>query len=553
MSDWKLKPHPTLAAPEGPVLVVVLDGVGEGPHDEYDAVHTAQTPTLDELRTRAGRYRQLRAHGRAVGLPSDGDMGNSEVGHNALGCGRVVMQGASLVDAALEDGSIFESPGFAHLEERFTAGGTLHLIGLLSDGGVHSRFDQLAALLDGAAERGAKKVRLHVLTDGRDVPDGTAGRFAKDLEDKLAELREAGVDARIASGGGRMVVTMDRYEADWSIVERGWRAHVLGDGRGFSSMHAALETMRSENAELTDQTFPPFVITDEFGAPVGPVEDGDAVCCFNFRGDRVIEISRAFEEKGFKAFDRVRVPHVHYAGMMEYDGDLHVPKHFLVPPPAIDRTSGEWLAKNAVRTFACSETQKFGHVTYFWNGNRSGTFDDELERYVEIESDRISFDKAPAMKAEEIVRETCAALRSGEHDLLRINIANGDMVGHTGNLEATVSAMETVDRVLKELLDVVDEVGGRYLVTADHGNADDMAMRDKSGAPKTKEGGVVARTSHTLSPVPAFIGGAGLPEGARFRDDLPDAGLANVTATFVNLLGFAAPDEWEPGLVEVPS
>jgi 2,3-bisphosphoglycerate-independent phosphoglycerate mutase len=547
--DWTLQRHPQLSGRQGPVCVIVLDGVGVGSGDELDAVARANTPTLDRLRAQPSRWRTVRAHGRAVGLPTDADMGNSEVGHNALGAGRVVQQGAALVDQALADGALFASEGWRTLVDRFTSGGTLHLIGLLSDGGVHSRLDQLVGLLDGAAESGARRVRLHVLTDGRDVPDATAPLYLDQLEAKLVALRAQGVDARVASGGGRMFVTMDRYEADWSIVERGWRAHVLADARGFSSAKQALETFRAEDPGVTDQSYPPFVVVED-GAPVGAIEDGDAVCCFHFRGDRVIEISRAFTEAAFAAFERERVPDVNYAGLLQYDGDLKIPPRYLVEPPQIDRTAGEYLVHNDTRTFACSETQKFGHVPYFCNGNRSGRFDDERETYVEIDSDRVSFDQTPAMKAREIAAATVDALRSGKHDLVRINFANGDMVGHTGKLEATIAAVEVVDAALADVLAAVDEVNGRFVVVADHGNADDMAMRDKSGAPRHKDGEIVPRTSHTLAPVPCAVGGAGLPDGVVLRDDLPEAGLANVTATYLELLGFVAPADFEPSLLK---
>lgn len=548
----KLRPHPTLK-PQGPVAVIVLDGVGLGRGDEYDAVKLARTPNLDRLLADQDRFCALKAHGTAVGLPTDDDMGNSEVGHNALGAGRVVLQGAALVDNALADGSLFEGQGWRYLKERFGAGGTLHLLGLLSDGGVHSRLDQLFLLLDGAVRHGAKRVRLHVLTDGRDVPDNTAPKYATLLEDKLRSLREQGVDARIASGGGRMHVTMDRYEADWRIVERGWRAHVHGDARRFPSMLAALESFRHEDERVTDQSYPPFVVVGDDGEPLGRITDGDAVCCFNYRGDRVIEISRAFEEgPGFKAFDRGGVPDVHYAGMMEYDGDLHIPKHYLVEPPLIEGTSGEHLAASGVRTFAVSETQKFGHVTYFWNGNRSGKFDDALETYEEIESDRISFDEAPAMKAREIAEAAARALRSGQYDFVRMNFANGDMVGHTGHLEATIRSLEAVDEALGVVLAAVDEANGRFIVTADHGNADDMAMRKKDGTPDRDQAGhVVPKTSHTLAKVPFAVGGKGLPRSVGVRRDLEEPGLANVTATFINLLGFEAPEGYEESLLRV--
>jgi 2,3-bisphosphoglycerate-independent phosphoglycerate mutase len=552
MSDpWHLADHPEFSPVKGPLLFVVMDGVGVGPADEWDAVAKARTPTLDAMGQNARHFRTLKAHGRAVGLPSDGDMGNSEVGHNALGCGRIVLQGASLVDRALGSNSLFEGAGWQYLKERFGDGqGALHFIGLLSDGGVHSRQDQLEKILDGAAKDGARKIRMHILLDGRDVPDQSAHHFVQRLEDKLASLQKMGVDAKIASGGGRMFVTMDRYEADWTIVERGWKAHVLGQAEAFPSAQAAIEAFRNRVAGQSDQHLPPFVV-EENGAPVGRIQDGDAVCMFNFRGDRAIEITRAFEAETFTAFDRQRKVDVHYAGLMEYDGDLHIPAHYLVEPPTIERTSGEYLVHNGLRTFACSETQKYGHVTYFWNGNRSGTFDEALERYHEVPSNPPPFDQKPEMRAEAIAEAACQALRSKQYDQVRVNLANGDMVGHTGNLSATIQAVEAVDAALAQMLDCLHEVEGSFLVTADHGNADDMAQRNKDGSPKrNQDNRVLPKTSHTLSPVPVFVGGPGLPEGIRFREDQPEAGLANLTATMLNLMGKKAPTEWEPSLLK---
>ena len=270
---------------------------------------------------------------------------------------------------------------------------------------------------------------MHILTDGRDVPDGSSVRFVEELEEVLKSL-PAGVDAKIASGGGRMRVTMDRYEADWKIVERGWKAHVLGEApHSFKDAKTAVETLRgSGDAAVSDQWLDPFVIVDDAGVPVGTVEDGDAVVLTNFRADRVIEISKAFEYADFTAFDRVRWPKTRFVGMMQYDGDLKLPARYLVPPPAITRVSGELLAASGVSTFACSETQKFGHVTFFWNGNRSGYFDESLETYVEIPSDAVPFNEAPDMKAREITEAGKEALLSKKFKMVRINYANPDMV-----------------------------------------------------------------------------------------------------------------------------
>ncbi|XP_057453607.1 2,3-bisphosphoglycerate-independent phosphoglycerate mutase [Lotus japonicus] len=551
-SQWKLNDHPKL--PKGKqIAMVVLDGWGEAKPNEYNCIHTAETPTMDSLKNGAPeRWRLVKAHGKAVGLPTDDDMGNSEVGHNALGAGRIYAQGAKLVDIALESGSIYEGEGFKYIKECFETG-TLHLLGLLSDGGVHSRLDQLQLLLKGVSERGVKRIRCHILTDGRDVLDGSSVAFVETLEDDLAKLREKGIDARIASGGGRMNVTMDRYENDWSVVKRGWDAQVLGEAsHKFTSALEAVKTLRAE-PKANDQYLPPFVIIDESGKPVGPIVDGDAVVTLNFRADRMVMIAKALEYENFDKFDRVRVPKIHYAGMLEYDGELKLPRHYLVSPPLIERTSGEYLVNNGIRIFACSETVKFGHVTFFWNGNRSGYFNPAMEEYVEIPSDSgITFNVKPKMKAVEIAEKARDAILSKKFDQVRVNLPNSDMVGHTGDIEATVVACKAADEAVKMILDAIEQVGGIYVVTADHGNAEDMVKRDKSGNPQLdKNGKIQILTSHTLEPVPLAIGGPGLSAGVRFRSDVPTGGLANVAATVINLHGFEAPSDYETTLIEV--
>jgi 2,3-bisphosphoglycerate-independent phosphoglycerate mutase len=295
MSGWTLG-RGRFAAVPGPVLVVVMDGVGLGADDEGNAFRLARTPVLDGLIARS--CVPLAAHGTAVGLPSDADMGNSEVGHNALGSGRVVSQGASLVNDAVESGRLFRGETWRWLVDGVKASGEpLHFIGLLSDGNVHSHDTHLHAMLRHAAGEGVPRARVHILLDGRDVGETTALDYVDRLERVLAEINASGGhDYRIASGGGRMKVTMDRYEADWGMVEEGWHLHVLGEGRRFASAHEAIETFRDENHGVTDQFLPGFVIADQSG-PVGPIEDGAGVVLFNFRGDRAIELTRASSPK----------------------------------------------------------------------------------------------------------------------------------------------------------------------------------------------------------------------------------------------------------------
>ncbi len=536
---------------KGPVLTIVMDGVGIAPAGPTNAVSRAYTPTLDGLLASRPTV-ALKAHGTAVGLPSDDDMGNSEVGHNALGAGQVFAQGAKLVTQSIESGKIFESKTWRDLIANVKSNGsTLHFLGLFSDGNVHSHIDHLKAMIIKAKSEGISKVRIHVLLDGRDVGETSALDYVVPFEAFLADLRDESFDIAIASGGGRMKITMDRYEADWSMVERGWKTHVLGEGRTFSSAEEAITAYRAESGVI-DQDLPPFVIAKD-GAPVGTIEDGDSVIFFNFRGDRSIEISRAFDSENFDKFDRVRFPRVIYAGMLEYDGDLHIPSRYLVSPPEITNTLGEYLAGTGIKQLAISETQKYGHVTYFWNGNKSEKFSEELETYIEIPSDVVPFEQRPWMKCAEITDKLIECLESGEYKYLRVNFPNGDMVGHTGSLEATICSMEALDLQLARILRVVDKLGGVAIITADHGNADEMAELDKkTKAPKLNaDGSYKAKTSHTLNKVPCILYDATGEGKIKLKADNGEFGLSNVAATVVNLLGYEAPQMWDASLVEI--
>ena len=524
----------------GPVVMVVMDGLGIAPQTEQNGVFTAHTPTLDNLFNEQ-LYTELKAHGTAVGLPTDGDMGNSEVGHNALGAGRVFSQGAKLVDEAIESGAIFGGKAWQQVLEIATAGGTIHFIGLLSDGNVHSNVAQLNKLLDECVTADIRKVRFHILLDGRDVDQKSALSYTRPLEKKLATYNADGKDYQIASGGGRMVTTMDRYNADWSVVERGWKAHVLGEGRFFASATEAVETYYAEDPEMTDQYMDAFVIAND-GEAVGTIEDGDVVICFNFRGDRAIEISRAFEEDNFSEFDRVRQPEIFYAGIMEYDGDAHIPKNYLVEPPVIDATLGEYLCASEISSYAISETQKFGHVTYFWNGNKSGYINERLEKYDEILSDKITFDQRPWMKAAEITDKVIEEIIKSERKFIRLNYANADMVGHTGIPLAVQIAVEAVDLCLARLLSAIKKAGGIAVISADHGNADCMWTE--------KNGKRLPMVAHTLSPVPCIIKDYS-GENSFEMTALENPGLANVAATLCVLLGLEPPEEYEPSLVKM--
>ena len=518
-----------------PVVLVIMDGVGRGDGGAGDAVSVANTPTLDRLFSTCS-YTWLKAHGSAVGLPSDEDMGNSEVGHNTLGCGQVFSQGAKLVGESIENGNLFQSRTWQALRDNCLQGGkTMHFLGLLSDGNVHSNISHLIALLKQARKEDIKNVRCHILLDGRDVPATSALQYVEELENVLASLCDAEHSYKIASGGGRMKVTMDRYEANWPMVEEGWKTHVQGLGRQFADAKTAIETYRAETGCI-DQDLPAFVIAED-GRPVGPIANGDSVILFNFRGDRAQEISLAFDRKDFDKFDRGDYTGVKFAGMLQYDGDLNIPENYLVEPPVITNTLTEVLCANGIREYALSETQKFGHVTYFWNGNRSGKVSEELEEYEEIPSDVIPFEQAPAMKAVEITETMVEKMASKKFDFLRCNFPNGDMVGHTGAMDAVVTAMEYVDAGLEKILEAADKYGYAVCITADHGNADQMT--------EVSKGKVSVRTAHSLNPVPFII----YDPDTKYEIKDGEYGLSNVAATVAKMLDVEVPSCWMASMI----
>ena len=536
--------------PAGPLVFIVLDGVGIGRRDRYDAVASAETPALDDLR-RVGITRTLRAHGTAVGLSSDADMGNSEVGHNTLGAGRIFDQGAKQVDKAIESGLIFEGDWRDLVSRVKTHHSTMHLIGLLSDGNVHSSIAHLFTIISRAQSDGVSNLRVHVLLDGRDVPDFSALTYVERLENFLKSINDRhDVDFQIASGGGRMSTTMDRYGANWAIVEAGWKAHVLGIATPATSAREAIESARTNTSGISDQDLPPFTVVDDRGEPVGPIVDGDAVLVFNFRGDRAIEITRALTEgASFTFFNRVRIPKIAFAAISQYDADLNMPEHFLVTPETVPGTASEHLAASGVSQFACAERQKFGHITYFWNGNRAGKFNEALETYVEIPSDQVPFQTKPEMKSKETADAIIDAIESHRYQFIRANFAGGDMVGHTADLGATERAIVAIDKALGRVAKATRDAVGCLVITADHGNAEDMAERDENGDPILRpDGSVAMKTSHSLNPV-EFLLVDYAKRTIQFRDDLPRAGLANVASSLIELLGYLAPSEYEPSLL----
>lgn len=522
-----------------PVVLIVMDGVGENPSEYGNAVKAAYTPCLDNLKNTCP-YTTIKAHGTAVGLPTDDDMGNSEVGHNALGCGQIYAQGAKLVNESIESGKMFSSDVWNELINQCKReNSTLHFLGLLSDGNVHSNISHLIKMIFAAKNDGIKKCRIHILLDGRDVPATSALLYVNQLETVLNEVNKDGNDFKIASGGGRMKITMDRYEANWSMVQLGWETHVLGLGRQFPSATEAINTLREETNAI-DQDLPPFVIAEN-GNAIGKICDKDSVILFNFRGDRALEISKAFENNEVP-FNRPKKPEVLYAGMLQYDGDLNIPSKYLVSPPDIKNTLSELLVNNNCPQYAVSETQKYGHVTYFWNGNRSEKFNAELETFEEVPSDVVPFEQRPYMKAAEVTDKIIEAINSKKYGFIRANFPNGDMVGHTGSFQAAKIAVETVDLCLSRIVEAVNNNNCYLIITADHGNADEMYEKKKKETDPVKP-----KTAHTLNKVPFILYD---PEKRSFNIKNGEFGLSNIAATVAFLLNITKPDCWEESIVE---
>ena len=517
---------------KGPVVLVVMDGVGLSDNEKYNAVKQAHLETLHSLMEKYPTAK-LGAAGEYVGIPKD-DMGNSEVGHNAMGAGEIVLQRSAAVENDVNTGEIFNTKTWLDIIERIHQNNsTLHFMGIFSDGNVHSNISHLEKMMAQAQKDGIEHIRVHTLIDGRDVPPHSEPKYIQRLEKFVHELGDP--DYKIASGGGRMVITCDRYENDWGMVEKGWHTHVLGEGRQFASATEAIETFRKETKDLQDQYMPAFVIAKD-GEPIGKIQDGDAVVYIDFRADRAIEMAQAFTYNDFPHFDRVKRPDVYFAGMTEYNEDLHVPEHVLVSSPVFKHTLTKHLASRGKKQYAISETVKFGHITYYFNGNSyevpEGEVEEEVPSYLE------PFDTRPWMKSAEITDKLLAAIESQKYDFLRINYPGGDMVGHFADMEATITAMEAIDISLKRIVDAVNKLGGITVITADHGNAEELA--DADGTPKT---------SHTTNRVPCIFVDE-TDNASKYRLSKGDRGLANLASTIAMLLGEEPDEAWLPSIIE---
>lgn len=494
-----------------PALLVILDGFALGEPGPGNAVRAARTPVLDELLAR-WPHTTLGASGRAVGLP-DGQMGNSEVGHLNMGAGRVVYQELTRIDLAIEDGSFFENEELVGAIEGAVADGrAVHLMGLVSDGGVHSHQRHLYALLRLAADLGARDVLVHCFLDGRDTPPESGRGYVAALEREMAVV-----------GVGRVATVMGRYYAmdrdnRWERIERAWRAIVLAEGPCAESADAAVASSYARG--ITDEFVEPTVV----GEP-RPVEPGDAVVFFNFRPDRARELTRAFVDPAFSGFERPVRPSVRFVCLTEYDPTIPAPIAF--PKCLPEHVLADVLAEHGLRQLHIAETEKYAHVTFFFNGGSEPP--KPLERRILVPSPKVAtYDLKPEMSAYEVTDRLVEAIVARDADVYIVNYANGDMVGHTGIFEAAVAAVEAVDACLGRVVPALRAQQGVALITADHGNAERMLDDD----------GVTPFTAHTLSPVPLIAvadGVSGLASGGI---------LADVAPTLLDLIGLPAPPEW---------
>jgi 2,3-bisphosphoglycerate-independent phosphoglycerate mutase len=531
----------------GPLIHVVLDGWGVGVADETNAVNRANLPVMSRL-IRGCPYTQLWTHGKYVGLPNEKDMGGSEVGHMTMGAGMVMEQGPTLIQDLLQSGEFFENPVLSRIIQNCVERDTpLHLLGLLSNGNIHSHVDHTEAIIRHAFQSGIRRCYLHALLDGRDAGVQSALDFTEPFEKLFSELKgqRPGIDYAFASGGGREVITMDR-DNNWEKIETGWRIHVQGQSENqFPSIRDAIEHFRKQNPEIIDQDIPGFVIIRN-GEAVGRIEDQHALIFTNFRGDRATEFSQAVLADDFPYFERYRCPEVLFAGMTQYDQDNQIPPDYLVGTPVVEEPFGKRILELGLKQFRLSETQKFAHVTFFYNGGYREPLDPLKENYHFIASDKIpSFAERPAMKASGISKKAVEFINSGEYQYGLINFANADMVGHTGDFQATVRAVEAVDSALDNIVRAIDAVNGLLVITADHGNADEMLISNQNGT-------LEISAKHSLNPVPFLIydplynGDYRLkPFGQEYNNN-----LSNIAATNFLLLGQAVPDDLAPSLFE---
>ncbi|HZS08432.1 MAG TPA: 2,3-bisphosphoglycerate-independent phosphoglycerate mutase [Blastocatellia bacterium] len=497
-----------------PVALIILDGFGYSAKTEGNAIALAETPFLDQYLADY-KHTLIEGSGERVGLPC-GQFGNSEVGHLNMGAGRIVQMDITRIDEAIENGTFFENPALTAAVDAGKAS-ALHLMGLVSDGGVHSMNTHLYALLELAARRGVERVFVHCFTDGRDTAPHSGKGYVGEL---VGKMREIGV-GRVASVCGRYYA-MDR-DNRWERIKRAYDALTKGEGAKFTDPIAAIEA--SYNAGVTDEFIEPVVITHENGEPVAAVQPGDSVIFFNFRADRGRQLTRAFTGLNFDGFERERIPNLHFATFTQYDRSFNTPIVFA--PVHLTNILADVFAKVGIDNLRIAETEKYAHVTYFFNGGVEKEFPHESR--ILVPSPKVAtYDLQPEMNAFKVTEEVCRAIDAGETDVFIINFANADMVGHTGRLEAAIKAVEVLDACLGRVVGSIEGVKGAAIITADHGNCEQM-IDPETGGP---------HTAHTNNPVPFILC------DADFKGTLRQSGaLEDIAPTILQLLGVEQPAE----------
>lgn len=510
---------------ERPVVLVIRDGWGENHDaslDKFDAIKLANAPFSKNLAKTWPRV-EIAACGLDVGLP-EGIMGNSEVGHQNMGAGRIVDQEIVRIDKGFSTRSILESEVLQNVFAKLDQGGALHLFGLCSDAGVHAMLRHLYSLLEICKNKNYSKVYLHAFTDGRDTPPTSGLNFIKEVEGKMKEYGTG----KVASVIGRFWA-MDRDER-WDRVEKAYKCLVGESGQAVANAEDAFSNYYANPASENmtgDEFIPPTWITEN-GAPIGRIQDGDAVIFFNFRGDRPREITRAFIADDFNGFERGKKLDIFFATMTEYKVGL-CPNILFPKPPKMKNILGEYVSNLGLPQLRCAETEKFAHVTFFFNDYREEPFKGEDRILIESPRDVTTYDQKPEMSAPAVAEAAANAIRSNKYALIVVNFANPDMVGHTGNLDAAIKACEAVDAGLQKLVQAADETGAALVITADHGNSDQL-FEPAENLPHTR---------HTLNPVEVIVYGKGL-EGKKLRSG---GTLGDIAPTVLELMGFKTPAE----------
>ncbi len=540
---------------DGPVVLAILDGVGLAPDGPGNAVSKARTPFLGQA-AREYFHVALNASGKAVGL-LPGQMGNSEVGHNTMGAGRVFKQGIAYVEEAFASGEVFKSDAWKGAITRILSENkvkldnsdnmwyngeiepaTLHFAGIFSDGGVHSHISHLEQMVEEAYKEGVRRMRVHAIFDGRDTPPQSEPKYIQRFENFVSRFPDA--DIKIASGGGRQTTVSDRYENDWGVVARGWDMMVNGEADYyFKSAEEGIVMLRRINPSVQDQDLPAFVIVDNNDKPVGKINKGDVLIYFDFRKDRAIEIAQAFTYWDFPYFNRgsYTPDDVYFVGMTEYNSDTHVPEHRLIEPEEMNETLNWFLSSRGISQLAVSETLKFGHITYYFDGNSYEKHPGE--EFIEIESFKDYSTNRPWMKSADITDVVIENLE--KFKFIRLNFPNGDIVGHTADMEATIISVEATDLCLARIAKEVDRLGGVLVIVADHGNAEELL--DSNG---------VKKTSHTMNRVPCIIYDNTLNRSKYRMASLDRPGLSNLASTIALLLGQSDyPESWDQPLITV--